>query len=150
VIGRFGPREAAVCIEAAIVLTVAELALKALPFRWLARTLGNTGEAQGVVWSPDQRAALQRVTWLGGAMARRHPLRPQCLAHSIAAKWMLGWRGIPCTLYIGLREDDASANSGKPLASRIFVAHAWVHADGEAIAGGRGNAHAHTLLGIFS
>jgi hypothetical protein len=149
-IRRLGPTEIFVCLEAALVLTVAHCALNAVPFRRLARTLGKPGMAAGPPLAADQQAAVQRITWLGGAVARRHPLRPQCLAHSIAAKWMLWWRGIPCTLYIGMREDGTGEGGEKSLSARTFVAHAWVHADGKAVAGGRDNMHQHAILGTYS
>lgn len=48
--------------------------------------------------------------------------RPSCLEESLVLWWLLGRRGIPSQLRIGIKKDSAK-----------FEAHAWVELDGAAL-----------------
>ncbi len=59
--------------------------------------------------------------------ADRHGLvHPSCLAKSLTLWWLLGRRGIPSRLRIGIRKE-------KEKEKEKFEAHAWVERDGAAL-----------------
>ena len=60
----------------------------------------------------------RRVEWV----ARHHPMRPKCLAQSLAGRWMLRRRGIAVDLRIGVRLDEG-----------VFSAHAWLESAGQSL-----------------
>lgn len=121
--------KAGIGAEAAVALTLASLALRALPRRRLARLLGRPEAAA----PPDTRharaagASDARASRVGRAVervARVLPWHPSCLPQAIATRAMLHRRGIPCEGHVGVV-------SMSPL-----EAHAWVTVDGHVVQGG--------------
>jgi hypothetical protein len=115
-------RDGARAVEAAAWLAVARLAVKALPFRVLAKRLGAQHEQTPT--APTGDPALPRVAWAVAAAARRLPWRTECLEQALAARTMLRRRGIASTLYLGVAKDPV-------------VAHAWLRAGDLNVTGGR-------------
>ncbi|HEX8122860.1 MAG TPA: lasso peptide biosynthesis B2 protein [Solirubrobacteraceae bacterium] len=112
----------AVLVEAVACLALARAAVRALPFRVLAARLGaRDGDSGGDVRSAEAR----RVAWMIGAAAPRTPWRSKCLEQAIAGKLMLRRRGVPSTMYLGVKRDP-------------FEAHAWLRAGGATVLGGAG------------
>lgn len=99
--------------EAAVWLALARIALF-VPFRWLAPKLGEATESP----SEDQTESAigARVAWAIAAASRYTPWTTRCLAEAMAAKAMLGVRGVPTTLYLGTGKNEQGE----------FSAHAWL------------------------
>lgn len=87
-------------LETLVHLVAARLALRVLPFRWLAwwfqrptRQPELTGEARQTAIQKVRRAIHDTNRWLG--------LKAVCFPRSIAAQTMLRRRGVSTTLYYG-------------------------------------------------
>ncbi len=103
-------------------LGAACLSVKLVPFRRLARSLGvYMMETLRTDLSPEQEAVARRICWSIALAARHVPWEAVCFPQSIAAKAMLARRGIPATLYFGVRKSTMNMNLG-------FDAHSWVRA----------------------
>jgi hypothetical protein len=130
-------REKLLAAEALVVLTIAWMVIKLLPFRRVARWLGREGAEQapapphGLEVADDVARAITRAV-------RYHPLKPVCLPQAIAGRFMLARRGIPSTLYLGVRKGDVG-----------LEAHAWLTVASVFVTGG-GNADQFTTLQWFS
>lgn len=136
------PHELLLVLEAASCLGLARLCMVILPFRWIARCVGthmfetlHTGLPRGqaaAVWGIRRRidSTSRHVSWDGS-----------CLSKSLAVKVMLAWRGIPSTLYIGVRKSSESPNG--------FQAHAWVRA-GVIEVTPRGASGTFTIIALFA
>ncbi|MCA9795142.1 MAG: lasso peptide biosynthesis B2 protein [Candidatus Eremiobacteraeota bacterium] len=101
------------------------LALRVVPFRRLARLLGQQG-AQTPPAHPDQdHPTVLRVAGYTPRLARLLPWRCACLPQAMAAKRVLVRRGYRSTLYLGVRKDDA------------LEAHAWLRYGNRIVTGKR-------------
>jgi hypothetical protein len=111
-------------VEAALLLSLVRLGLRVLSFRTLWRLFTRlSGRA------PSAGAALcqaDRITW---AVSVTSPyvlgVRP-CLAQALAAQLLLGRRGLPALLRVGV----ARVGRGP------VHAHAWMETDGRVVTGG--------------
>ncbi|HUF32081.1 MAG TPA: lasso peptide biosynthesis B2 protein [Acidimicrobiales bacterium] len=113
----------AAVVEAAVLLTVAKVAVAVVPFRLLRRVLGQHSPAGDETFGPLPPAA-----WRCGraveAAARRLPFATACLPRAIAGQLMLRRRGLAGTVVFGLaRQDGALLN------------HAWLEHEGAAVLG---------------
>ena len=119
-----------VLFEAAWNLAAAQLAIRLLPFRWIVPSLGHLGEdpADRSV-SQEQTEEARRIGWAVTALASYVPWDPRCLAQAVAGKWMLHRRGIPSTLYLGVKHADEG--------EQWLEAHAWLRCGTEIITGER-------------
>ncbi|WP_428245402.1 lasso peptide biosynthesis B2 protein [Ferrovibrio sp.] len=108
------PGEQALALEAAAWLALASPLLLLLPFRHVARWLGDLDKETEVGGDPVLSRAVGRAV---GRAARHLPWHPMCLPQALAARAMLWRRGIPSTLYFGVRLEGAE---------RVMRAHAWV------------------------
>lgn len=112
---RLPPTRRRLVVEAALLLSLARIAVATVPFRWIARILGEQGaEAVGTP-DRDQRNAVLNVSWAIRAVNRQRPFRCKCLVEAITGQVMLIRRKIPSTFYLGVaRSEDG------------LKAHAWV------------------------
>jgi hypothetical protein len=119
-------------VEAYLALTVADLGLRLLPFRWLTRTLRGARAQAG--------ADLSKVSEVSSAIAAggRLALTPTCLRQAFAAAWMLRRRGIASQLHYGIAKRPAGG----------FHAHAWLLAGGVPVVGEQ-LADAFELVAVF-
>lgn len=108
------PGERALALEAAAWLSLASPLLLLLPFRYVARWLGDLDRETEADGDPALSRAVGRAV---GRTARHLPWHPLCLPQALAARAMLWRRGIPSTLYFGVRLQGAD---------RTMNAHAWV------------------------
>lgn len=107
-------RDRALALEAACLLALASLLLVLLPFRHIARWLGNLNGEMEAETDPAVASAIGRAV---ERAARHLPWQPLCLPQALAARSMLQRRAIPSTLHFGMRlEGD----------DRTMRAHAWV------------------------
>ena len=110
--------ELALFAEAGVALTGASLAVRMLPFRWIARSAGLGAAARGSVTDP---AAVARAV---DRASRRLPWRTVCFQEGLAAHWMLRRRGAPARLHYGIRSE-----------TERLSAHVWVTLHGRPVIG---------------
>ena len=119
--------------EALLVLPVARIASRTVPFVKVAGRLG---------WSPGEAAAglgeaeLTLAAKVGAAvdLARRiYRMEDACLAQSYTTKSMLGRRGIATTLVFGWRIKGSAALAPEFVRVAHTAFHAWVEADGQSV-----------------
>ena len=113
-------------LEAGSALTTASIAIRLLPFRWLAGRLSEGGARRN---ADEVRAVtdIRRVRWAVEACARRLPWRIVCFQKGLALHRLLHRRGIATTLHYGVAQD----------AERGLTAHVWVTYGGEPVIGGK-------------
>jgi hypothetical protein len=124
-------------VEAAGALTAASLAIRLLPFRWLANRLADGGLGGGK-HSPAAHREIERVRWAIEACGRRLPWRIVCFQKGLALHRLLQRRGIPTTLHYGVAQN----------VERGLTAHVWVTFEGNPIIGGE-EAIGYTCLATF-
>jgi hypothetical protein len=104
-------------IEACLALALGAL-LAEMPLRWYARWLGardteHPAEAHDALTSERVR----QIGWAIRLIAGRVPFRSNCLPQAIAARALLGRRGLPITIYFGAAFTSPAGEALK--------AHAW-------------------------
>jgi Transglutaminase-like superfamily len=130
--GQVGGRRRALLIEAAVWLLLARVALLAVPFPTLARRLGafvpptdaRVTLAGRDASSRDAQLA-EEIGWATVRAARHVPFKAVCLPQAMAARIMLGRRGVASVLHFG-------AAKGR---DRPIDAHAWLDAAGIEVTG---------------
>lgn len=134
-------RERFLLLEAFLLLVIARMALRVLPFKRLAASLGrHMREADGPVEAPDLSLA-EQVGRAVRAAARYTPRESVCLPQAVAAQWMLRRRRIPGTLYLGLAKCETDPER--------LAAHAWLRC-GEHILTGDTADRKFTVISTFS
>ena len=121
-------------VQVFVLLGVARLALRLIPFRRLARRLGALQTETPPDASPEHLAQAQRV---GLATARVSPYTPwtsNCFPQALVAKYWLRRRRIPTTLYLGVA---LTKTTDAPRAE--MTAHAWLRCGPLLVTGGRGH-----------
>ncbi|MGB1249838.1 MAG: lasso peptide biosynthesis B2 protein [Candidatus Promineifilaceae bacterium] len=112
-------------VEAAVLLGVSRAIVLLLPFRFFAPYLGQqSSETSHAPAAPQQQIA-SRVMAMIDMVSPRTPWNSNCLAQAITGKLMLRSRGVPSTLYMGLRNEAAE-----------LKAHAWLRAGDMFVTGG--------------
>lgn len=128
-------------LEAFALLGGARLLILAIPFRWLAVSLGKRMTES----APDlEPSALRQACMIGQAVrsaANNTPWESVCLPQAVAGQWMLKRRGINATLYLGV----AKAND----TSEKLSAHAWLRCGDRIITGAAGHRQ-FTVVASFS
>lgn len=118
---KMAPSRRALVMEAAATLAVARVWLMVSPFRVVAAHLGTPAlpgaDVTGDLAS-DQLHAVREIRWAMRLASKRVPFRALCLQQAVAAKLMLGRRGIPATVTFGLAPHDDPHEK--------LRAHAWV------------------------
>jgi len=142
-------------VESLILLAVARAAVLLLPFRWVVRVLGTQqapstaqpaelGDSDAgdeimregniqrdleAYRASQQATHVRQIGAMVSRIARHVPWTSKCLDQAIAAKIMLARRGIPGTVYFGVRNGDEGE----------FKAHAWLRSGNVVATGGRGH-----------
>lgn len=120
-----------------VLLGVAWLALRIVPFRRLAGHLGPFQVETPVEAPPEHLAEARRI---GRAIARvspHTPWRSNCFPQALVAKFWLRRRGIPSTLYLGVLLTKAGTDGD---AFTGMAAHAWLRCGPLLVTGGRDHA----------
>lgn len=115
-------RKLLVLAEAFGHLVVARAAVAALPFRWVAISIGSPRSCRTNP-QPLVRSVCRTVT----RVANRPRRWAICLPQALAAHWMLRRRGVPSTIQFGVQR------GGDGLA-----AHAWLCTQGAIVLGAEG------------
>jgi len=118
------PNERLILAQAWGLFLLAELALRTLPFTRLLRLskkifLKRMGDTALTLFPP-----VMRLSWLVEVAGRCAPVRATCLKNTLVLSWLLGRRGIPTELQIGV-----SRGEGR------LKAHAWLDYDGQILLG---------------
>jgi hypothetical protein len=128
-------------IEALCALALARALTLCLPFRRIARMIGELGiEGPETVPVAEEEIAA-KIGWAVAAMARYVPWDGRCLTQAIGGWRMLARRGIFGTVYLGV--------AGVPASSEKLVFHAWLRCGSRFVTGGNGRLH-YTVLASFS
>ena len=112
-------------IKAALLLETIKLSMLLLPFRTSMRLLTRVAGWPIGPWHVGYHSA-DRVARAVEMAARRTPGAKSCLAQALAAQVMLGRRGYPALLHIGVAKGKQSR----------FQAHAWLESKGKVVIGG--------------
>ncbi len=111
-------------VTTALLVFSVRLALWLLPFRLLHQAVTRMAGTP----APGKRAdeqMLARIAWAVTAVSRLVPLAT-CLTQALAVQVLLGRRGYPANLRLGVARDKAGR----------FQAHAWVESEGRVVIGG--------------
>jgi hypothetical protein len=134
---RYPPEQRRFLLEALLLLVLARLALRLLPFRRLRPFFDRRPRRPPP--DPARRQRLrQQVSWAIGRAAAHLPGQTVCFPRGIAAQIMLVHRGVPATLYYG----------AATLPGRGLTAHVWVQ-DGAAGVVGHQEAAAYKILARY-
>lgn len=125
-----GRRRRALLVEAALWLALARIALLAVPFPMLARRLGDfvppsDPRTRTAARRAEDAALASEIGWAVTRAARSGPFRAVCLPQAMAARVMLGRRGVASVMHFG-----AARGKEKPLDT-----HAWLDAAGVEVTG---------------
>jgi hypothetical protein len=127
-------------LEAAFRLVGAQLAIRLLPFRRIAPSLGKLDkEPAEQMTGPEEQERARQVGWAVTRLARYAPWDAKCLAQAIAGKRMLNRRRLPSVLFLGV--DHGQEN--------WLDAHAWLRCGNEFVTGEQEHER-FTVLGAFS
>lgn len=118
-------------LETAVLVSLAELALHLLPFRWLVHLAGTLRGETPAIEQPQHLAQVRRIRWAVQAAARHMPWECRCLAQALVGQVLLAQHGIAGTLYLGVQRDAHGAPS----------AHAWLRSGTMYVTGGRGHCY---------
>jgi hypothetical protein len=112
-------------VETAVLLGAVRLGLRVLPFRTVLRMVARmTPEKSGVEGADP--ASPGRVAWAVAVAKNYMPGVTTCLAQALAAQVLLGRRGLPAKVRIGVDQHNKER----------FLAHAWVESNGRIVVGG--------------
>jgi len=128
-------------LEAFALLGIARLAVLALPFKWLAVSLGRHMNEADVQLSVSNLNLAREVGHAVLSAANYTPWESACLPQGVAAQWMLKRRHVAGTLYLGVAKADAKPEK--------LVAHAWLCC-GNLILTGREGHRLYTVVATFS
>ena len=106
------------------------MAVITLPFRWIAKTLGEKEDPPADIdrTSKANDLELNRIGWTIRRISDHTPWKSNCLAQAITAQKMLARRNRSSELYFGLKRGD----EGK------MEAHAWLKSGDTILTGGSG------------
>ena len=136
---RLSWRDWGLLLEIGVLLGLARLAILLVPFRHIARIFGPQHAETPAVADLASEPRVRHLGTMIRATARNLPWECKCLAQAMAGKVMLARRGLPSTVYFGVRNDDEGE----------FGAHAWLRSGAVYVTGGPGHRH-FTVLTIFA
>ena len=116
--------------EAFVLLGVARLLVLAVPFRWLAHTLGSHMRESEL---DANSAHLETARLIGQAIrsaASNTPWKSVCLPQAVVGQWMLKRRRIAATLYLGVTKAEDITEQ--------HAAHAWLRCGNHILTGAAG------------
>jgi hypothetical protein len=129
--------ERRVLAEAWLLFVITDLALRVMPFKALLRCL-NLCRHNEETNEHALRPTLPRLIWLVQSAGRTVPVSVTCLKQALVLSWLLGRRGLPTTIQIGVSSQGGT-----------FTAHAWLERQGEVIFGLSAGDQYHPLTPTF-
>lgn len=118
------PAERSLFFRAWIFVALIRAGLRLMPFHFLRHWVEHFSRSAGVSCEPDRRG-IRQVAWAVEAASRRIP-GTTCLPRAMAAHLLLGQRGQPSGLRLGVARKSDGA----------LEAHAWVEVQGRVVIGG--------------
>lgn len=112
-----------VVLQAWIFLLLADLSVRTLPFSRVQRLAAARRRYRDHLRSDEKSEIIQHLRWIVSIAGRNHLFPMRCLQQSLVLQWLLGRRGIPTDLRIGVRKELDGLH-----------AHAWLEQAGAAIA----------------
>lgn len=128
-------------LEAILLLGLARMGVLIMPFRWLAKSLGQHMQKDQTPLLPADLKFARMIGWAVRSSANYTPWTSVCLPQAVAAKWMLKRHRIPGTLYLGVMKDEAKPEK--------LAAHAWVRCGQIILTGAKGHRQ-YTVVSTFS
>lgn len=107
---------------ALVALPLIALSLRTKGYKWTRQRLHPNTTATESPPAIDQLVLAQSISRMVFLAAIYGPYRANCLKKSLTTWWLLGRRGIPSTLKIGVNKQDGD-----------FNAHAWVEYQGHVL-----------------
>lgn len=138
---RRSPAERLLLLEAFVLLGCARLLVLTVPFRWLARTLGEQMRESPPEAGPEELRIADLVGSAVRSAAGNTPWESVCLPQAVAGQWMLRRRRIVATVYFGVAKDAAKTET--------LAAHAWLRC-GDAVITGAAGHRQYTVVSMFS
>lgn len=114
--------------EATVMLVIARMLLKWMPFKKLAQQLGKRETEATVALSPKQQNTAQCIGVAVQRSATYMPFRALCFEQAIATQLMLRRRKLAHTLYLGVLSEHRNHN-------KEFKAHAWLRCGDNIVVG---------------
>lgn len=115
-------------IETTTLLFIARLLVLFLPFRVIAKRLGEHMTETTRQTSSLQEKTSEKIGRAIRKVSRHTPFRSLCLEQAITCKFMLNRRGISSTIYFGLSKDEDASK---------LKAHAWTRSGSQIITGAK-------------
>ena len=102
-----------------------------IPFRHLAGRLGQCRGATAYLplINLQQQQRARQIAAVIHLTARYTPWTSNCFNQAITARWLLGFYGVPSSLFLGVKREQSSGN---------LQAHAWVASGKVRVTGGEG------------
>lgn len=138
---RLGLRQQVRLAEAAFWLALAWSALRLLPFRWIARYLGDYRRESDVRERPEDLGRLSQVLLAIRVVSGNLPIQCTCLVQAMAGQWMLRRRGVSGTVYLGVARDRETGE---------LTAHAWLRSGERIITGKQALSRGFTVVATFA
>lgn len=127
-------------LEATIVLAATKLLIGLIPLRKIARYLGNLNTKPADYLTPSQLKKSRSVQSALLKSARNIPWNSVCLDQALACLIMLKLRGLPYSLFLGIRKGQER---------KKLQAHAWIKCGKEIIIGDHETA-SYIIVATFS
>ena len=121
--GRLSGVERRILVQAWLLLLLADLALRLLPFTTVQHYCRRQHVPRGQ-GSANALPAATRIAWLVEKAGQYCPLGTSCLKEALVLSRLLAQRGVSTTLRIGVGHR-----------AEAFAAHAWLEQDGRVILG---------------
>jgi len=128
-------------LEAFALLGVARFMILAVPFKWLALSLGERMSESCTCMNASDLYVARMIGQAVRSAANNTPWESVCLPQAVAAQWMLKRRRITGTLYLGVTKDDTKSEN--------FAAHAWLRCGNVVLTGSSGHQQC-TVVATFS
>lgn len=121
-------------------LFFARMAVITLPFRWIAKGLGEKEAPSGDIdiTSKADDLELNKIGWTIRRISDHTPWKSNCLAQAITAQKMLARRNRSSEMYFGLKRGETSE----------MEAHAWLKS-GDTVLTGGGNLDQYAVVAVF-
>jgi hypothetical protein len=126
-------------METTSLLIIVRLLILLLPFRVIARRLGEHMTETTRQTSSIENKTTENIGRAIRKVSRLTPFRSLCLEQAITCKFMLNRRGISSTIYFGLAKEKEASK---------LKAHAWTRSGNQTITGAKGR-HQFKVVSTF-
>ena len=132
------PRRQRLLFESAMLIAIARIGLRFLPFRWMNKWVDRESAARRSGGVRSSCESVEQIVWAIEFASRAIPA--SCLARSIAGTILLARRGHSASLHLGVMRGPRES----------LGAHAWVECDGQVVLGRNDRFEQYTALGAIN